>query len=253
MKKSVFITGASSGIGMSCAQMFAEAGFQIIAAARRKEKIIRLCEQLTDTYQVLCHPLELDVRDELAVSNALQSIPPDFRNITVLINNAGLAMGMNTIDEGSSEDWNIMIDTNIKGVLWVSQAIIPIMKENQNGHIINIGSIAGREVYPKGNVYCATKHAVDALTQAMRIDLLPYGIRVTQVAPGAAETEFSIVRFKGDAQQANTVYKGYTPLTPDDIAEVVLFCAQRPSHVNINDVLVMPTDQAAAGLFNKKI
>lgn len=253
MNKTVMITGASSGIGMACAKIFAGNGYNLILAARRKHILVDIADRLEAEFHVRCHAAELDVRDRAMVEEMYRFIPDDLKNISVLINNAGLALGLNTLDEGDMDDWDVMIDTNIKGLLYVSRIVMPAMVENGKGHIVNIGSIAGREVYPKGNVYCSTKHAVDALTQAMRIDLLQHGIRVTQVSPGAVETEFSKVRFKGDVEKAEKIYQGYTPLSPEDVAEVVWFCASRPPHVNINDVLVMPSDQAAAGIFNKKL
>jgi 3-hydroxy acid dehydrogenase / malonic semialdehyde reductase len=253
MNKTVMITGASSGIGMACAKIFAQNGFNLILVARRKHILDNLAARLESEFQVRCYAVELDVRDRAMVEEMYRFIPDDLKNISVLINNAGLALGLSTLDEGYPVDWDVMIDTNIKGLLYVSRIVMPVMVENGKGHIINIGSVAGREVYPKGNVYCSTKHAVDALTQSMRIDLLQHGIRVTQVSPGAVETEFSKVRFKGDEEKAERIYQGFTPLTPHDVAEVVWFCVSRPQHVNINDVLVMPTDQAAASIFNKKL
>jgi 3-hydroxy acid dehydrogenase / malonic semialdehyde reductase len=253
MKNVVVITGASSGIGRSCALVFAQAGYNLILTARRIGLLRSQVSDIIDQYGVSCLPLELDVRNKNQVNAVLGNLPAEWKDISVLINNAGLALGLNTIEDGDSEDWDTMIDTNVKGLLYVSQAIMSLMVARKSGHIINIGSIAGREVYPRGNVYCATKHAVDALTKAMRIDLLQYGIKVTQVSPGAVETEFSVVRFKGNAEKAKSVYDGYVPLNPQDVAEVVLFCASRPAHVNINDVLVMPTAQACAGIFNKNL
>lgn len=253
MKNIVLITGASSGIGKSCAVLFARHGYDIILIARRQDVIGQLAEELEKKFQVSCYPLQLDVRNRKDVHKAIDSLPDEWKNISLLINNAGLALGLSPIDQGEEEDWNVMIDTNIKGLLWMTRAVLPLMKRHKRGQIINIGSIAGREVYPKGNIYCSTKYAVDALTKAMRTDLLNDGIRVTQVSPGAVKTEFSKVRYKGNDEKAETVYEGYTPLTPDDVAEVIYFCASRPPHVNINDVLVMPTDQASAGVFNKNL
>ncbi len=253
MKKIVLITGASSGIGLSCAHAFAADGYSLILTARRIDLLKKTAFEIEKKFNVQCLALEMDVRNQAVVNKAISSLTDEWKNISVLVNNAGLALGLRTIDEGDPHDWNTMIDTNVKGLLNVSAAVIPMMKERKHGHIINIGSIAGREVYPKGNVYCATKHAVDALSKAMRIDLVSHGIRVTQVSPGAVETEFSIVRYKGDSEKARSVYNGYTPLTPDDVAEVIVFCAGRPPHVNINDVLVMPNDQASSGIFNKNL
>lgn len=253
MNKIAFITGASSGIGLSCAHKLAQAGYHLILTARRTQKLVGLASDIEKTYNIHCLALTMDVRNRKEVENSIQNLPQQWKKIDVLINNAGLALGLNPIDEGNVDDWDTMIDTNVKGLLYVSQAIIPLMKQNQSGHIINIGSIAGKEVYPKGNVYCATKFAVDAITKSMRIDLLPYNIKVTQVAPGATNTEFSLVRYKGDQKKASEVYNGFTPLCGDDIAEIVLFCITRPTHVNINDILVMPTQQATAGIFNKNL
>ena len=252
-KKITFITGATSGIGLSCAHIFAQHGYNLILAGRREDRLALICSELSQKFGVECFSGVLDVRSESSVNNFVESLPGQWQDIDVLINNAGLALGLSTIDEGDSEDWNCMIDTNIKGLLYVSRAVMKNMIDRKQGHIIHIGSIAGREVYPKGNVYCASKHAVDALAQAMRIDLLEHNIKVTQVSPGAVETEFSVVRYKGDVNKAAEVYKGFTPLSPDDVANVVYYCASLPPHVNINDVLVMPTHQACAGLINKKL
>ncbi len=249
--KTVFITGATSGIGEACAETFAQAGHQLILCGRREERLQELRERLEKAHKISTYILKLDVTKKDDVYQAIRKMPFHWKRIDVLINNAGLALGMTGIDEGSDEDWDRMIDTNIKGLLYVSKAVIPLMKEQGCGHIINIGSIAGVETYPKGNVYCATKHAVSALTKGMRMDLLPYGIKVSQVSPGATETEFSVVRFHGDKEKARNVYMGYKPLTGADVAEVVFFVATLPKHINVNDLLVMPTAQASASLFNK--
>ncbi len=249
--KTVFITGATSGIGEACAETFAQAGHQLILCGRREERLQKLRERLEKAHKISTYILKLDVTKKDDVYQAIRKMPFHWKRIDVLINNAGLALGMTGIDEGSDEDWDRMIDTNIKGLLYVSKAVIPLMKEQGCGHIINIGSIAGVETYPKGNVYCATKHAVSALTKGMRMDLLPYGIKVSQVSPGATETEFSVVRFHGDKEKARNVYMGYKPLTGADVAEVVFFVATLPKHINVNDLLVMPTAQASASLFNK--
>lgn len=252
MKKFVFITGATSGFGKACAKIFAKNGFNLIVTGRRLDRLQELSNELTRTYKVTIVPLCFDVRDESAVHTAIESLSSEIRNsINILVNNAGLAVGRGPIDEGNTEDWNRMIDTNIKGLLYVSRAIAPIMRTNKEGHIINLGSIAGKEVYPGGNVYCATKHAVDALSKAMRIDLLPFGIKVTNIAPGAAETEFSLVRFKGDQETAKSVYDGFSPLQAEDVAEVIYFAATRPPHVTINDLTIMPTAQATGSIFHK--
>lgn len=252
MKKFVFITGATSGFGKACAKIFAKNGFNLIVTGRRLDRLQELSNELTRTYKVTIVPLCFDVRDESAVHTAIESLSAEIRNgINILVNNAGLAVGRGPIDEGNTEDWNRMIDTNIKGLLYVSRAIAPIMRTNKEGHIINLGSIAGKDVYPGGNVYCATKHAVDALSKAMRIDLLPFGIKVTNIAPGAAETEFSLVRFKGDQETAKSVYNGFSPLQAEDVAEVIYFAATRPPHVTINDLTIMPTAQATGSIFHK--
>jgi NADP-dependent 3-hydroxy acid dehydrogenase YdfG len=245
-----FITGATSGIGKSTAILFAATGIDLILCGRRQDRLDILKEELSKQTKV--HTLNFDVRDKDAVFDAINSLPPDFSDIEILINNAGNAHGLDTIDEGNTDDWDAMLDINVKGLLYVSKAIIPKMIAKKSGHIINIGSTAGKEVYPKGNVYCASKHAVDAINQGMRIDLNPYGIRVGAVNPGLVETEFSEVRFKGDASRAENVYKGFQPLKPEDIAEIIHFVVTRPYHVNIADLVVMPTAQASSTILNKK-
>ncbi|MDR0332458.1 MAG: SDR family oxidoreductase [Dysgonamonadaceae bacterium] len=250
MRKIALITGATSGIGEATSHLFAENGINIIIAGRREERLSVLKNKLENkNVQVLA--LCFDVCDEAQVKNALSNLPDEWKNIDILVNNAGLAAGLNTIQEGDISDWNRMIDTNIKGLLYVTRHISPGMTKRKRGHIVNIGSIAGKEVYANGNVYCATKHAVDALTKGMRIDLLPHNVRVTQICPGAVETEFSIVRFRGDKSRADKVYEGYENLIAADIADCVWFAVSRPEHVNINDMLVMPTAQATGTLFNK--
>ena len=251
MKKIALITGATSGIGKSTAIKFAENNYDLIITGRRKERLEKISNELKNKYGVEVLPLNFDIRNFEEVKEAVDNLPPEWKNIDVLVNNAGLAAGLETIQEGKLENWERMIDTNIKGLLYISKMIMPLMIENGKGHIINIGSIAGKEVYPKGNIYCATKHAVDALTKAMRIDLLPHKIKVSQIAPGAVETEFSIVRL-GDEEAAKKVYEGYEPLLPEDIAEVCYYVTTLPPHVNINDVLIMPTAQANATQFHKK-
>lgn len=252
MKKYVLITGATSGFGEACARIFAKNGFDLIITGRRNDRINKLAAELLSANPIDVISLCFDVRDERSVNQNIQSLSDEVKgSIQILINNAGLAVGRGPIDEGDTDDWNRMIDTNIKGLLYVSRAVAPILKANGEGQIFNLGSIAGKEVYAGGNVYCATKHAVDALSKAMRIDLLPHGIKVTNIAPGAAETEFSLVRFKGDADTANSVYNGFTPLKAEDIAEVIYFAATRPAHVTINDLTIMPTAQASGSLFHK--
>ena len=242
MKRTILITGASSGIGAACAEIFAHGGYRLILTGRRAERLEEIAERL-DT-EVLT--LAFDVRDKHQVQQALASLPEEWKDIDILINNAGLAAGMDPIQSGSYDDWEQMIDTNVKGLLYMTREISPGMVARRKGQIINIGSIAGKEVYANGNVYCATKHAVDALSKAMRIDLVQYGIKVTNVAPGLVETEFSMVRFKGDQTKASNVYQGMLPLTGKDIAEVIWYVANTPAHVTINDILVMPTAQASA-------
>ncbi|VAW30146.1 Oxidoreductase, short-chain dehydrogenase/reductase family [hydrothermal vent metagenome] len=252
MKDIVLITGATSGIGHACTRKFAENGYNLIITGRRNDRLNSISEQLTRDYSVKVLTLNFDVRDNSAVKNALVNLPEEWAKIDVLVNNAGLAVGMDTIQNGETDDWERMIDTNIKGLLYVTRAILPGMTERRKGHIINIGSIAGKEVYPFGNVYCATKHAVDALTKGIRIDTVKYGIKVTQIAPGAVETEFSVVRFKGDENRARSVYKGFEPLHPEDVAAVAFFATTLPAHANINDLVIMPTAQASATVINKE-
>lgn len=253
MTKTILISGATSGIGRSCAEYFARNKDRLIITGRREERLKQIKNELTEKYGIEVLYRSFDIRDKNAVKNAIESLPKEWKSIDVLINNAGLASGLNTIQDGDIDDWEKMIDTNVKGLLYLSRAVMPLMIERKKGHIINIGSIAGKEVYPNGNVYCATKHAVDALTKAMRIDLLPHMIKVSQIAPGAVETEFSIVRFHGDKSKADAIYNGYKPLTPNDIADAVFYVASLPEHVNINDMLIMPTAQASSGHFNKDI
>jgi serine 3-dehydrogenase len=250
--KIVFITGASSGIGESTAQAFAAQGAKILMCARRAERLEKLAQTLEFEYGVGAHHIRLDVRDQPAVEKAVAGLPPEWRAIEILVNNAGLSRGLDKLPQGLLDDWEEMIDTNVKGLLYVSRAVIPGMIERAKGHIINIGSIAGHEVYPGGNVYCATKFAVRALSKGLRLDLSGTPIRVSEVAPGMAETEFSLVRFHGDAERAAKVYQGLTPLAPDDVADAVIWCATRPLHVNVSEVVVMPTAQASTTLVSRK-
>jgi len=252
MKNIVFITGATSGIGLACARKFAENGHNLIITGRRNDRLHTISTQLVKDYSVKVHTLNFDVRDNEAVKNAVANLPDEWKEIDILVNNAGLAVGMDTIQDGDTDDWERMIDTNIKGLLYVTRAILPGMTRRRKGHVINIGSIAGKEVYPFGNVYCATKHAVDALTKGIRIDTVKYGIKVTQIAPGAVETEFSVVRFKGDKEKADSVYKGFEPLHPENIAEVAFFATTLPANANINDLVIMPTAQASATVLNRE-
>ncbi|TFG78969.1 MAG: SDR family NAD(P)-dependent oxidoreductase [Flavobacteriales bacterium] len=250
MTKTALITGATSGIGRATAALFAANGIKLILCGRRQDRLDALQSELGQQTDV--HLLNFDVRDREAVFAGIKSIPKSFSSIDILINNAGNAHGLDPIDKGSMDDWDAMLDINVKGLLYVSKAIIPKMVERGMGHIINIGSTAGKEVYPKGNVYCASKHAVDAINQGMRIDLNPYGIRVGAVNPGLVETEFSNVRFKGDEARAHGVYQGFEPLRPEDIADIIYFVVTRPQHVNIADLIVMPTAQASSTILNRK-
>jgi 3-hydroxy acid dehydrogenase/malonic semialdehyde reductase len=240
------ITGATAGFGKATAELFAANGWNLILCGRRKVRLDVLERQLKEKYSIEVLTLAFDVRNNDEVKKAIASLNGKWTSIDLLLNNAGLASGLSGIQDGNIDDWEQMIDTNVKGLLYMTRCISPLMITNKKGHIINIGSIAGKEVYANGNVYCATKHAVDALTKAMRIDLLAHNIRVTQIAPGMAETEFSIVRFKGDNERAKNVYKGLEPLRAEDIAETVWWVTNRPAHVNINDIVIMPTAQANA-------
>lgn len=241
-----FITGATSGIGKETAIEFAANNYDLIITGRRSERLEELKKQIVNNYGVKVLTLCFDVRDEQQVENTIMDLPPDFSAIDVLINNAGLAAGLSSLQDGQITHWERMIDTNIKGLLYVTKYICKGMIARKKGHIINIGSIAGKEVYANGNVYCATKHAVDALNKGMRIDLLPHNIRVSAINPGMVETEFSIVRFDGDEERAKKVYENIVPLLPRDIAETIFWVASRPPHVNVNDILIMPTIQANA-------
>lgn len=251
--RTVLITGASSGIGQACATVLAqESNYRLLLCARRLQRLEDLKQSIQNTYpscEIFC--FELDVRDREAVESVFANLPEEWRAIDILINNAGLSQGLDGIAEGDTGDWDRMIDTNIKGLLYTTKYVVPLMAGSTNAHIINIGSIAGKEVYANGNVYCATKHAVDALTKAMRIDLLDRSIRVSSIDPGMVETEFSEVRFKGDKERAKNVYQGLTPLSGIDIAEIIAFVLSRPKHVNINDLLVMPTAQASATIVKR--
>nr|MBN2276934.1 SDR family NAD(P)-dependent oxidoreductase [candidate division Zixibacteria bacterium] len=250
--KIVLITGASAGIGRACAETFAREGARLILAARRIKKLETLALSLKKKYQTAYHLLELDVRHQPDVTQAIDNLPAAWEKIDILINNAGLSRGLGKIHEAELIDWEEMIDTNIKGFLYVSRAVIPGMVQRKKGQVINIGSIAGHEVYPGGNVYCATKHAVDALTRGMQMDLIDSQVRISSVDPGMVETEFSLVRFRGDKERAKKVYTGLKHLTGADVAEAVLFCATRPPHVNINQLRILPTDQASALITNRK-
>jgi NADP-dependent 3-hydroxy acid dehydrogenase YdfG len=251
MKKTVLITGATSGIGKATAQILAQNNFKVIICGRRSDRLSELKKELSAFTEV--HTLCFDVRDKQGVFEGINSLPEEFSDVDVLINNAGNAHGLDPVQTGDVEDWDAMIDINVKGLLYVSKAIIPKMTAKESGHIINIGSTAAKEVYPNGNVYCGTKHAVDAITAGMRIDLNPFGIRVGAIHPGMVETEFSEVRFKGDADRASNVYKGFDPLQAEDIADIIHFVVTRPYHVNIADLVVMSTAQASSTIVKKNI
>lgn len=247
MKKTIFITGATSGIGKSTAYLFAQNGYNLILTGRREERLETIKSDLETKFGAVVQAIPMDVRDLESVQKGIKSIDrKSFPTIDILLNNAGLASGLGTIDEGLYSDWDVMIDTNVKGLLYVSRELIPVLKNQGFGHIVNISSTAGKQVYANGNVYCATKHAVDALSQSMRIDLLSHGIKVTAISPGACETEFSEVRFHGDKERAQAVYEGFDPLRPDDIAETIWYCANLPKHVCINDLTITCLTQANA-------
>lgn len=250
-KKIALVTGATSGIGRASAITLAKMGFHIIATGRRADRLEELKSEMPDGIDFL--PLVFDVRDRESVMEILGNLPENWKNVDVLLNNAGNAHGMDPIQTGNMDDWDAMIDINVKGLLYVSKAIIPGMCERKSGMIINIGSIAGKEVYPNGNVYCGSKHAVDAITKGMRIDLNPFGIRVVAIHPGLVETEFSLVRFKGDSARAETIYQGYEPLVAQDIADIIEFAVNRPAHVVLADIVVLPTAQASAALVKKDL
>lgn len=252
MRKTVLITGATSGIGEASAIKFAEAACRLIITGRRKDRLDELAEHLVQEYGVEVLPLCFDVREKKEVQKKLGNLPAEWNKVDILINNAGLAVGLNHIDEGEIDDWDRMIDTNVKGLLYVTRAIAPGMVKQGSGHIINVASIAGKEVYENGAVYCASKHAVDALSRGMRIDMLNHGIKVTNIAPGLTETEFSLVRFKGDTGKAKVPYTGVEPLTGADIAAVIYFAATQPAHVNLNDIVITPTAQASGVYIHRK-
>ena len=250
--KLVFISGATSGIGKATASLLASKAYNLIINGRRKELLYEMEAELSRDFGIRCKSLPFDVRNFSELEKAVNSLEGDWKNIDILINNAGLAAGLERAHEASLDDWDQMIDTNVKGLLYLTRLISPRMVERRSGHIINITSIAGKEVYAKASVYCASKHAADAFTKGLRIDLVPYNIKVTSIAPGAVETEFSLVRFKGDKTKASQVYNGFDPLLGPDIAEAVLFAITRPEHVNINDMLIMPTAQANAVTIDRK-
>ena len=248
----ILITGASSGIGTACAKIFAGAGAKLILAARRLERLQQLADTLSKDFSTEIHLLQLNVRDRNAVESAISTLPSAWSDIDILINNAGLSRGLDKLHEGSFQDWEDMIDTNVKGLLYLSRYVVPGMVSRDRGHVVNLGSIAGHQTYPSGNVYCATKAAVRAISEGLKQDLLGTRVRVTSVDPGMVETEFSEVRFHGDTERANKVYQGVTPLTANDVADVIFFCVTRSPHVNINEVVLMPVDQASATLVNRR-
>ncbi|HET6763754.1 MAG TPA: SDR family NAD(P)-dependent oxidoreductase [Longimicrobiaceae bacterium] len=248
----VLITGASAGIGAACARAFAAAGARLILCARRTDRLKQMADELKDTCGTESCLLELDVRDVGVVTRLIEDLPPQWAQIDVLVNNAGLGRGTDKLHEANSSEWDEMVDTNVKGLLYVTRAVVPGMVRRGRGHVINLGSLAGHEVYPGGAVYCATKHAVDAITRGLRMDLVGTGIRVSTVDPGMVQTEFSVVRFRGDAERADKVYAGMTPLTPDDVADAVLYCATRPPHVDIAEIVMMPVDQGSTTLVHRR-
>ncbi|MBX2921295.1 MAG: SDR family NAD(P)-dependent oxidoreductase [Chitinophagaceae bacterium] len=252
MKGIVFITGATSGFGEACACKFAANGYSVMINGRRKERLTTLKQRIENEFHAKVLALPFDVSKRSEVFNAIKNIPKEWQAIDILINNAGLALGRDLFDEADLDEWDTMIDTNVKGLLYVSRAVLPFMVERLQGHIINLGSVAGKEVYERGNVYCGSKFAVDAISKSMRIDLLRHCIKVTAIHPGAAETEFSLVRFKGDAARASEVYKGFKPLSAEDVADVIYYCATLPAHVCINDLVLTPLQQADAIYFHKK-
>ncbi len=253
MNKIVLITGATSGIGKACAEKFAADGHGLIITGRRKERLDALQAELVKTFGIEVFSLCFDVQDRDAVFAAIESLPPKWKKIEVLINNAGLALGRDSFEDADIDDWETMINTNVQGLLYVSKAVLPFMIEQKKGHIVNMGSVAGKEVYEKGNVYCASKFAVDAISRGMRIDLLKHHIKVTSINPGAVETEFSLVRFKGDAATAESAYNGFTPLTAMDIADTVYYCVNLPAHVCINDLSITCIQQAGTYYFYKDL
>lgn len=248
MSKTALVTGATAGIGLAIAKMLAEEGYRLIISGRRVDRLNNLAQEL----QVETYVMPLDVRNREGVSQAIAELPENWQKIDVLVNNAGLAAGLASFEDGNLDHWDRMVDTNVKGLLYVSKAVVPLMIQHKTGHIINISSIAAKEVYALGNVYCATKHAVDALNRGMRIDLAKYPIKVSAINPGAVETEFSIVRFDGDEERAKKVYEGFENLVAQDIAEVARFIVNRPPHVNINDLTIMPTAQPSVGVIHRK-
>ena len=250
--KTIFITGASSGIGAACAKLFAQSGANLLLCARQIDVLNQLAAPLQKEHNIKIYTFQLDVSQHHEVNTQLNKLPSEWQIIDILVNNAGLGLGLEPLQNGNPQEWDIMIDTNVKGLLYITKAVLPKMIERNLGHIINIGSIAGHQVYPNGAVYCATKHAVNALTQGLRMDLLGTNIRVSTIDPGAVETNFSLVRFKGDKKRAAAVYEGIQPLTPEDIADAVAYAAIRPPHVNISEIIIMPTAQASTSLIARQ-
>ena len=250
--KIALITGATSGIGKACAEILAKEGCDVIITGRREDRLLELHHKITSVFKRKCLPLVFDIRQQDAIKNAITGLGSYWKNVDILINNAGLASGLSKLHEGDTDDWERMIDTNIKGLLYITREIVPGMVQRGHGDVVNIGSIAGREVYPNGNVYCGTKHAVDAITKGLRMDLINTPIRVSTVDPGMVETEFSIIRFHGDEDKAKNVYKGMQPLFAEDIADAVLFIVTRPQHVQIGEILILPTAQRAATMVSRK-
>lgn len=250
--KIAFVTGASSGIGKATAIRLAEAGAHLLLCARRIDRVKSLAEELQKSYGVHSYAVQIDVRNRTAVQQTLRNLPDEWKSISILVNNAGLSRGLDTVQEGSLDDWDEMIDTNVKGLLYVTRAVLPGMVQRNEGHIVNLGSVAGHWVYPKGNVYNASKYAVRALNEGMKQDLFGTPIRVTSVDPGLVETEFGIVRFRGDADKAKKIYQGMTPLTPDDIADAILWAVTRPAHVNVNNIIMMATDQSTPTMVHRR-
>lgn len=253
MNKTVFISGATSGIGKACAEKFSAENYNCILTGRRQERLDELKNDLIKTFGIKVHTLCFDVQQKQNVFAMVNSLPPEWQQINILINNAGLALGKEAFDEADMDDWDTMLRTNVNGVLYVTRAVLPFIKKVENGHIVNMGSVAGKEVYENGNVYCASKFAVDALNKSMRIDLLKHGIKVTGIHPGAVETEFSLVRFKGDEDKASAAYKGFKPLTAKDIADTIYYCISLPAHVCINDLVITCLQQAGTYYFNKDL
>ena len=250
--KVVFISGASSGIGKACANAFAAEGAKLILAARRKERLDELASELIEKFSSETKILSFDIQNYKEIKESFISLPEEWKNVDILINSAGLAQGMHKLQEGNPDDWDVMINTNIKGLLYLTREILPNMVKRESGHIINLGSTAGHDVYPSGNVYCATKFAVNAISQSLRIDVLDKSIKVSSVDPGMVETEFSVIRFSGDVERAKNVYKGVDPLTADDVADAILYCATRPKHVNINEIILTPIAQAQSNFVVRK-